>query len=108
MQQFTSGPAPPVVSEVRVTSVTDSTATIEFSVNPSGAATHYVISYDTDDTGATETVPVDVGSGADPVPVKHVLTHLSPGTRVHVRRHRHQRRRLAGLRAPAVHDDSSG
>ncbi len=80
VQQFTSGPAPPVVSEARVTSVTDSTATIEFNVNPSGAPTHYVISYDTDGTGATETVPVDVGSSAVPVPVKHVLTGLSPGT----------------------------
>ena len=57
VQQFTTKPGPPVVSNLEVTAVTDTTATIGFSIDPSGAATSYVISYN-----GQATAPVNIGS----------------------------------------------
>jgi hypothetical protein len=79
VQQFTTKPGPPVVSSVEVTSVTDTTATIDFSIDPSGDATSYVISYD-NAAGHEETAPLNIGSATGPQPLTRTLTGLDPGS----------------------------
>jgi hypothetical protein len=79
VQQFTTDPAPPVVSNVEVISVTDTTATLAFGIDPSGAATSYVIRFDRDG-GHAETAPVNIGSVTGTQELTHTLAGLEPGT----------------------------
>ena len=79
VQQFTTQTAPPMVTEVSVTSVTDTTATIAFSIDPAGADTHYVIEYE-NDAGHGETASVGIGSAAGRQQLSRTLTGLQPGS----------------------------
>ena len=48
VEQFKTDPGPPVISNVNVDSVTDTTATLDFSVDPQGADTTYFVEYGPD------------------------------------------------------------
>jgi hypothetical protein len=85
VQSFTTAgpPGPPVVSNVGVASVTEASATIEFTINPDGADTSYVIEYGPDSGYGRSTAPVDIGSGDEPQLLTRTLTGLEPGSTYH-------------------------
>jgi Fibronectin type III domain len=74
---------PPVVSDVSVPSVTQTSGTIDFSIDPEGPDTTYVIDYGLTSTYGQQTQPVDVGSGSGAQPLQATITELSPGTTYH-------------------------
>ena len=81
--QFTTEAGPPVVSGTTVDSVTDTTATIELTIDPQGADTTYTVNYGPDTNYGQQTAPQDIGSTPGPQPVKFTLTGLTPGTGYH-------------------------
>ena len=80
---FTTDPGPPVISGVTVASVTDTTAKIDFTINPQRSDTSYVINYGPD-TGYGNTLGTfEAGSASVPQPQEVTLTNLGPSTTVH-------------------------
>ena len=75
IEQFTTLPGPPVVSNLEVTAVTDTTATLGFSIDPVGSGHSYVISIN-----GQATAPVHIGSASGPQQLTHTLAGLTPGT----------------------------
>jgi hypothetical protein len=71
---------PPVVSDVSVPSVTQTNGTIDFSIDPEGPDTTYVIDYGLTSTYGQQTQPVEIGSGFGAQPLQATVTGLSPGT----------------------------
>jgi hypothetical protein len=74
---------PPVVSNVSVLSVTETTATIDFTIDPDGADTTYVIEYGPNTNYGQKTAPVDIGSTRGPQSLTRTLTGLTPNTTYH-------------------------
>jgi len=74
---------PPVVSNVSVQSVTETTATIAFTINPDGADTSYVIDYGPASSYGRSTAPVDIGATGGPQQLTRMLTELEPGHTYH-------------------------
>ena len=83
VEQFTTDPGPPVISNVNVDSVTDTTATLDFSVDPQGADTTYFVEYGPDTNysqDGQQTQPVDIGSTTGAQNRSVTLTGLNPGS----------------------------
>jgi Fibronectin type III domain len=74
---------PPVVSDVSVPSVTQTNGTIDFSLDPQGADTTYLIDYGPTSTYGQQTQPINIGSGFGAQPLQATLAGLSPGTTYH-------------------------
>lgn len=67
------------------TTVTDTSATLNGVVNPSGAATTVSFEYGTSVSYGAVTSPQQIAGGIDPLPFTAKITGLSPGTRYHFR-----------------------
>ena len=80
---FETDAGPPVISNVNVASVTDTTATIDFTIDPAGADTQYFIEYGHTTDYDRETQPVDVGSTPGPQNRSVTLTDLDPASAYH-------------------------
>ena len=78
VEQFTTPPGPPLISNVNVDSVTDTTATIDFSIDPQGADTHYFIEYGPDSNYGQQTQPIDIGATSGVQNLSAALTGLNP------------------------------
>ncbi len=81
IEQFTTDAGPPVISNVNVESVTDTTAKIDFSIDPQGADTTYFVEYGPDTNysqDGQQTQPVDIGSTPGAQDRSVTLTGLDP------------------------------
>ncbi|HEY4827331.1 MAG TPA: fibronectin type III domain-containing protein [Solirubrobacteraceae bacterium] len=78
--QFTTQADAPNISNVDVASVTDTTATIDFSIDPEGADTTYYVEYGPDTNYGQQTQPIDIGSTPGPQDLSVTLTELNPGS----------------------------
>ena len=76
-------PQPPGASTQPATNVGPSTATLNGTVNPNSADTHYLFEYGTTTAYGSTTASTDAGSGTSPVPVSANLTGLAPSTTYH-------------------------
>jgi hypothetical protein len=65
--------------------VTAGSAQLQGGVYPNGADTTYWWEYGTTSAYGQTTIPTDIGSGTDPVPVTDSLSGLSPGATYHYR-----------------------
>ncbi len=74
---------PPVVSNVNVVSVTETTATVGFTIDPNGADTTYVVEYGPTTSYGQRTAPVDIGATPGPQPLTQTLTGLEPNKIYH-------------------------
>ena len=83
VQHFTTAPGPPVISNVNVASVTDTTATINFSIDPQGAVTTYFVEYGPDMNYGQQTQTVDIGSTPGAQNLSATLTGLNPSSAYH-------------------------
>ena len=83
IQQFTTAPGPPVISPVTVASVTDTTATITFSIDPEGSDTKYLVAYGPDENYGYFSQPTDLGSTPGPQDLSVTLTGLTPNSTYH-------------------------
>src|SRR5262249_28605055 len=83
VQHFTTPPGAPVISNVTVESVTDTTATIDFTVDPQGSDTSYFVNYGPDDNYGNETSTSDADSLTGPKPETVTLTGLTPSSTIH-------------------------
>jgi hypothetical protein len=82
-----SGGSAPAVTTSAASSITDTGATLNGSVNPEGQATTYQMDYGTT-TGYGNSVPIppgDAGSGTSVIDESQVLTSLQAGTQYHYR-----------------------
>ncbi len=83
-QSFKTLPGPPVIQNVSVDSITDTTAAVHFSINPQGSDTTYFVEYGPDPNNyAQQTQPVDVGTAPGFVDKTVDLTGLDPGSTTH-------------------------
>ena len=64
-----------MISSVNVNAVTDTTATMDFSMDPQGSDTNYFIEYGPDANYGQQTQPVDIGSTPEP----RICRRPSPG-----------------------------
>ena len=82
---FETDAGPPVISNVNVDSVTDTTATIDFSIDPQGADTSYEVELgpDTNYGQQTPAQPQDIGSTPGPQNLSVTLTNLDPASTYH-------------------------
>jgi len=79
--------SPPLIDEQWVTSVSDSTATLNAKINPKGQATVYQLEYGTDTNYGTK-IPVSpeaIGSGSEDVQVSRSVVELQAQTIYHYR-----------------------
>ncbi len=74
---------PPIVSNEKVISVTETTAKIGFTIDPNGADTTYTIEYGPTTSYGQKTAPVDIGATPGPQPLTQTLTGLEPGKTYH-------------------------
>jgi hypothetical protein len=74
---------PPIVSNVSVVSVTETTATIGFTIDPDGEETSYVIEYGHTTGYGLSTPPVGIGASGGPQSLSRTLTGLEPGSAYH-------------------------
>ncbi len=74
---------PPDVSNVNVVSVTETTATVGFKIDPDGADTTYVIDYGPTTSYGQQTAPVDIGATPGPQSLTRTLTGLEPNKTYH-------------------------
>jgi Fibronectin type III domain len=74
---------PPLVSNVSVVSVTETTAKIGFEIDPDGADTTYVIEYGPTTSYGQKTAPVDIGEARGAQSLTQTLTGLTPGSTYH-------------------------
>ena len=82
---FTTPAAPPAISGVGSTEITDTTAVLGGRIDPNHSFTTYHFEYGTD-TGYGNTTPVDsAGSGPSNVAVSKAITGLQPNTEYHFR-----------------------
>ncbi len=81
---FTTSPGPPVLSNVTIAAVTDTSATVEASIDPAGSDTSYEIEYGFDESYGQSTAPVDLGSSAGPQAVSKTITGLEPNHIYHL------------------------
>ena len=80
---FETDAGPPVISNVNVDSVTDTTATIDFTIDPAGADTQYFVEYGHTADYDRETQPVDIGPTPGPQNLSVTLTDLDPASTYH-------------------------
>jgi hypothetical protein len=78
-------PGPPIVTEVGVVSVTETTATVEFTINPNGAATTYEVEYGPTESYGHKTKPVGIGGTGGPKRYTETLTGLNAHSTYHFR-----------------------
>ena len=85
VESFKTDAGPPVISNVNVESVTDTTATIDFSIDPQGADTTYDVEYgpDTNYGQQAPAQPQDIGSTPGPQNLSVTLTDLDPASTYH-------------------------
>ena len=76
---------PPIVVTGIASEITDTTATLNGTVNPSGSETTYQFEYGLTVSYGSTTPITSAGSGFTAVPVSAALTGLSPGTLYHFR-----------------------
>ena len=81
--QFTTQAGPPAISDVHVDSVTDTTATIDFTIDPQGNDTSYVINYGPDTNYGNTFGTFDIGSTPGPQSLTKTLTNLGPSSTIH-------------------------
>ncbi len=74
---------PPIVSNVKVLSVTETTAKIGVTIDPDGDDTTYVIEYGPNTSYGQKTAPVEIGATPGPQPLTQTLTGLEPGKTYH-------------------------
>ncbi len=74
---------PPIVSNEKALSVTETTAKVGFTINPNGADTTYVIEYGPTTSYGQKTAPVEIGATPGPQPLTQTLTGLEPGKTYH-------------------------
>jgi len=79
----TGPPGPPVVSSVTVLSVTTTTATLQFTIDPAGSDTSYVIDYGRTTGYGKHTPPVDVGATEKAKTLTATLEGLEPSRTYH-------------------------
>jgi hypothetical protein len=83
VQHFTTPPGAPVISNVSVESVTDTTAVIDFTVDPQGSDTSYFVNYGADAGYGNQTPAGDAGPDTGPKPETVTLTNLTPSGTIH-------------------------
>jgi hypothetical protein len=83
VEQFTTAPGPPIISNANVASVTDTTATINFSIDPEGSDTDYLVAYGPDENYGYFSQPTDLGSPQGPQNLSVTLTGLTPNSTYH-------------------------
>ncbi len=76
-------PPPPSATSQPATNPGSTTATVNASVNPNGADTHYSFQYGTTTSYGSTTPSTDAGSGTSPVAAAANLTGLAPSTTYH-------------------------
>jgi Fibronectin type III domain len=74
---------PPIVSNVKVLAVTETTAKVGFSIDPNGADTTYVVEYGPDTNYGQKTAPVDIGAAPGAQSLTQTLTGLNPNNTYH-------------------------
>ena len=84
-QEFTTPPAPPLISDEKVGEVHADTAQVHAQINPGGGETSYHVAYGTStEYGSLAPIPdADAGSGRTPQSVTVQLSGLLPGTTYH-------------------------
>lgn len=80
VQAFDTTSAPPIVSNLAVVEVSDTSARLVGRIDPRNSATGYVFQYGTTPALGSSTAPVNVGSGNNPVVVSQLIQGLSPNT----------------------------
>ena len=83
LNDYSSSTVPaPAATTAAATNIAPSTATLNATVNPNGADTHYWFLYGASSTlsGATQTASVDIGSGTTAAAVSAPITGLSAST----------------------------
>jgi hypothetical protein len=75
----------PTVTTKAASSVKDSTATLNATVNPNGQATTVTFEYGTSTSYGAKTSPKSIGSGGSPTNVSVPVSGLAPSTTYHVR-----------------------
>ncbi|MGZ4265101.1 MAG: choice-of-anchor Q domain-containing protein [Solirubrobacteraceae bacterium] len=83
IMSFTTTPTPPGVFGTFVNAVTDTTGTVDLTVDPEGTETSVVIKYGHTTNYGQQTGPIDIGSGTDPVEKDVEITGLTPNTDYH-------------------------
>jgi hypothetical protein len=83
VQQFTTRAAPPQISNVSVESTTDTTAKVDFTIDPQGDDTTYLVTYGTDTNYGQQTQSAHVGPAGGAQQLSATLTNLTPGTTYH-------------------------
>jgi kumamolisin len=78
-------PPPPTVVDEAPALLTDSSATLEASVNPNGSDTQVYFEYGSDTTYGTTTASQDIGTGTSSVDVSEPIGGLMPFTPYHYR-----------------------
>jgi hypothetical protein len=81
----TPKPPPPVVATGHATAVTQTSATMNGTVNPEGQATTYAFQYGTSTAYSNQTPPASAGSGTKTMAVSAALGALVPNTTYHYR-----------------------
>jgi phosphodiesterase/alkaline phosphatase D-like protein len=74
---------PPVISEVGVGGVTDTTATIKLAIEPDGADTTYRVRYGPSASYSQETKSVEIGAARGAQQLEQTLTGLEPNSIYH-------------------------
>src|SRR4051794_9531872 len=78
-----SGPVTPTATTEPATAITDTAATLNGKVNPSGQATSYFFKYGTTTAYDHETTPASAGSGTEAVSELANVSGLTPATTYH-------------------------
>ena len=81
--QFTTQAGPPAISDVHVDSVTDTTATIDFTIDPQGNDTSYVINYGPGHELRKHVRHLRHWVNAGPQSLTKTLTNLGPSSTIH-------------------------
>jgi hypothetical protein len=87
VEEFTTAAGSPVVSPVSPGRATDTTAVLDFSIDPQGADTTYVVQYGPGTGYGQQTDPVLVPAAKGQQDLEATLTDLTPGTTYHVNVH---------------------
>ena len=80
---FHDPPGAPVISNVSVESVTDTTAVIDFTVDPQGSDTSYFVNYGADASYGNQTAAGNAGPVTGPQPETVTLTNLPSSSTIH-------------------------
>jgi hypothetical protein len=84
VESFTTQPGPPVLGDdVSVDSITDTTATVHFTLNPQGSDTTYFVEYGPNPNYGQQTQTVDVGAAPGAQQHSANLSGLTPNSPIH-------------------------